>query len=194
MIEVEAKFAVTTPDALLNRLHTLWPDLTFQDSEEVDEYFQHPVRDFRLTDEALRIRRTSDSVQLTWKGPRLDAVTKSRKELELPIAVAPAKLTHSADQLNAILQALGFTTAGVVRKTRRSTVVHFEGQAVTCCLDQVQGLPWYAELELLCAEEDRRQATELLLRLAQMLELHQSERRSYLELVQTLTRDSAATI
>jgi adenylate cyclase class 2 len=131
---------------------------------------------------------------LTWKGPRLDAVTKSRKELELPLAVAPATLAHSADQLNAILLALGFTTAGVVRKTRRSTVVHFEGQAVTCCLDQVQGLPWYAELELLCAEADRQQATELLLRLAQILELHQSERRSYLELVQIAARDSAATV
>ena len=194
MIEVEAKFAVTSPDVLLSRLQTLWPVLTFQDSEEVDEYFQHPMRDFRLTDEALRIRRTGDSAHLTWKGPRLDAVTKSRKELELPLAVDPEMLTHSADQLKAILLALGFATAGVVRKARRSTVVYFEGHTVTCCLDQVQGLPWYAELELLCAEEDRQQATELLLRLAQILELHQSERRSYLELVQTAARDSAATV
>jgi len=184
MIEVEAKFAVDAPERLFAAVQTLNPREPFEDSAESDEYFNHPVRDFRITDEALRIRRTVDSVQLTFKGPRLDAVTKSRKELELPIASVAEALAFTESQLREILLALGFTSAGMVRKQRKTTTVRFEDRDFTISFDQVEGLPFYAELEILCDEPQRASATASLLRLAEYLGLHQSERRSYVELVQ----------
>ena len=184
MIEVEAKFAVDAPEQLLAAVHAINPCASFEESEESDEYFHHPARDFRITDEALRIRRTGDSVQLTWKGPRLDAVTKSRKELELPISSEVAALALTANQLRDILLALGFTSAGIVRKKRKTTTVLFEDRHFTVSFDQVEGLPFYVELEILCEEAQRASATASLLRLAEHLGLHQSERRSYIELVQ----------
>ena len=184
MIEVEAKFAVDAPEQLIAAIQALNPCEPFDESEESDEYFNHPARDFRITDEALRIRRTGDSVQLTWKGPRLDAVTKSRRELELPISSEVAALALTANQLRDILLALGFTSAGLVRKTRKTTTVLFEDRRFTVSFDQVQGLRFYAELEILCDEPERASATASLLRLADTLGLHQSERRSYIELVQ----------
>ena len=52
---------------------------------EVDRYFNHPARDFAETDEALRIRRIGPVNRITYKGPRVDTVTKTRQELELPL-------------------------------------------------------------------------------------------------------------
>ena len=51
-------------------------------AEQVDRYFAHPCRDFARTDEALRLRRDGDDVAITWKGPRIDAATKTRRESE----------------------------------------------------------------------------------------------------------------
>jgi adenylate cyclase class 2 len=194
MIEVEAKFAVDAPEQLFAAVQAINPCEPFEESEEIDEYFNHPARDFRITDEALRIRRTGDSVQLTWKGPRLDAVTKSRKELELPISYEAAALAFTADQLRDILLALGFTSAGIVRKKRKTTTVLFDDRHFTVSFDQVEGLAFYVELEILCEEAQRAGATASLLRLAEHLGLHQSERRSYIELVQgNLRSDVQAT-
>ena len=44
-----------------------------------------PCRDFAQTDEALRIRTVGDTSFVTYKGPKLDATTKTRRELELPL-------------------------------------------------------------------------------------------------------------
>jgi len=45
-----------------------------------DIYFSSPHRDFRKSDEALRIRIKEDGARLTYKGPKLDSMTKSRLE------------------------------------------------------------------------------------------------------------------
>jgi len=70
-----------------------------------------------------------------------------------------------------------------VKKVRRS----FEGAAggflVTISMDAVEGLPPYAEIEIACESTQRGAATELVLQLAEVFGLTQSERRSYLELL-----------
>ena len=48
------------------------------EEEETDIYFQHPCRNFRDTDEALRIRRTGERITLTYRGPRISSELKSR--------------------------------------------------------------------------------------------------------------------
>jgi adenylate cyclase class 2 len=85
MIEVEAKYLVANVGEF-EQAALLWaggnPALEYL---QCDEYFNHPCRDFGQTDEAFRIRSCNGQTKLTYKGPRLDTVTKTREELELEI-------------------------------------------------------------------------------------------------------------
>ena len=80
-----------------------------------DQYFAHPARDFAQTDEALRIRTVGDTSFVTYKGPKLDATSKTRRELELPLAASDPDGSQFAE----LLAALGFTPVAIVRKQRR---------------------------------------------------------------------------
>lgn len=178
MIEVEAKYLVTNVGEF-EQAALLWgggiPALEYR---QCDEYLNHPCRDFGQTDEAFRIRSCNGQTKLTYKGPRLGTVTKTREELELEIPSG-----QSSSVLRSLLMALGFTPAGCVNKIRRS----FEGAAggfpVIISMDAVEGLPPYAEIEITCESAQRGAATELVLQLAEVTGLTQSERRSYLELL-----------
>ena len=50
---------------------------------QADIYLSHPSRDFRLTNEAFRIRRIGDENRITYKGPRRSGPTKTREEIEI---------------------------------------------------------------------------------------------------------------
>ena len=54
--------------------------------EDTDHYFNAPDRDFAQTDEAFRLRRIGTGELLTYKGPKRDADTKTRTEVELRLA------------------------------------------------------------------------------------------------------------
>ena len=107
MYEVEQKYPladVAAVEAALARLGATWHATV----EQVDRYFNHPCRDFAATDEALRLRRTGEALAITWKGPRLDATAKTRRELELPLAeaaVPAAALAEAAVPAAAVAEA-----------------------------------------------------------------------------------------
>lgn len=65
-----------------------------------DIYFNSYLRDFRSTDEALRIRIKDDGARLTYKGPKLNSQTKSRLELTVEI--------NDPQAMQKILVELGF--------------------------------------------------------------------------------------
>jgi len=90
MYEVELKFVIENCSEIEQKLTALfarWSDPI----QQIDHYFSHPCRDFLKTDEALRLRQGGERVELTWKGPRIDQSTKTRQELELPIANGPPR-------------------------------------------------------------------------------------------------------
>jgi len=146
---------------------------------EVDRYFNHPARDFAQTDEAVRIRRKGDQYRITYKGPKIDATTKTRREIELPLTGGEG----TVEAWSELLAALGFRRVGEVRKTRRRADVMHEGRTVEATLDQVDLLGDFVELELIAEEDDLDAARACLASLAESLELKRSERRSYLELL-----------
>jgi adenylate cyclase class 2 len=183
MIEVELKFPLQDPDSLLKSLDHVRQNLSFIAREETDEYFQHPCRDFRVTDEALRIRASGEQVELTWKGPKLDVLTKSRRELELTIGDQSAASEYRRERLREILLALGFSSLGFVHKHRRTAEFSFRGRTIHVSVDEVRGLGLFVELETLCEPPDRESAAALLLQLADVLGLKNSERRSYIMLL-----------
>lgn len=176
--EVEMKFPVGDLGALEAKLTRLGAALAGGQTES-DTYFAHPARDFAKTDEALRIRRKGPANYLTYKGPKIDAATKTRQEIDL--ALPPGEET--AEEWSAMLAALGFAPAGVVQKSRRKAHVDWQGRRVEVSLDTVESLGTYVELELLAEAEDVDSARACIVSLAESLGLKGSERRSYLELL-----------
>ena len=80
--EVEQKYRVTGFRRVVQRLEELGATLG-EPVEQVDTYYAHPSRDFGETDEAFRLRRIGTMTCMTYKGPRIDANTKTRKEIEI---------------------------------------------------------------------------------------------------------------
>ena len=128
---------------------------------------------------ALRLRTVSGSRQetvITYKGAKTDH--RSNTRLEYETALGEGKTAR------AILLALGFSPVLTVSKHRRT----FRRGDVTACLDQVEGLGSFLELEHLLQDESGRDSAvdELLALLGRLgVERQSLERRSYLELLLT---------
>ncbi|WP_439026569.1 class IV adenylate cyclase [Haloarchaeobius sp. DT45] len=134
-----------------------------------DVYYDAPHRDFAATDEALRIRReatvdpdATDTVaaavdavdgaefeaNVTYKGPLLEAESKTREEFETLVA--------DGETMDEILSRLGFEPAATVRKRRERFAL--DGYTVT--LDAVDGLGEYVECETETEEDGVEEARE----------------------------------
>lgn len=172
MIEVEVK-ARARPDTL-QRIKSLGAVPAGVENHR-DLYFNSPLRDFRKSDEALRIRIKEEGARLTYKGPKLDQETKSRKELTVRI--------DSPEEMAEILSHLGFELSAEVRKHRIKYTLDDTTGGVTFALDEVEGLGSFLEIEARGEadfEEQRRKVLSLLERLG----LGESIRSSYLELLE----------
>lgn len=176
--EVEQKFAAPDLCVVRGKLIALGAKLQSVISQ-TDTYFAHPARDFAKTDEALRLRQVGDQNLITYKGPRIDAQTKTRRELELPLAAgAPA-----FEQFDELLSSLGFSRVLTVRKQREPGLLEWEGLLVHLGLDQVNGLEPFVELEIVACNESLEPAKKAIDRLASALEMGPADRRSYLEML-----------
>jgi adenylate cyclase, class 2 len=176
--EVEQKHRVDNAADLIARLAERGVALG-RPIGQSDQYFAHPARDFAQTDEALRIRTAGGASFVTYKGPKLDATTKTRRELELPLAVSDADGLQFAE----LLSLLGFTPVATVRKHRRKFHVSHQGHDVEGAFDEVDGVGTYIELELLADDTGLDVAKGVIASLAADLSLGSPERRSYLELL-----------
>jgi adenylate cyclase, class 2 len=176
--EVEQKFPVSdllATEAQLKQLGATFSELV----EQADCYFNHPSRDFGQTDEALRLRQVGSRNWITYKGPKIDATTKTRRELELPLPDGP----ETPQQFASLLSALGFRAVATVRKVRRPGTLQWDGQKVELALDQVDSVGPFLELEVMAEDNEIQTAKAVLQFLSQKLRLPVSERRSYLELL-----------
>jgi adenylate cyclase, class 2 len=144
--------------------------------EELDVYYQAPHRDFAATDEALRLRRQDGErtrYLLTYKGPKLDARSKTRVEHEVEVA--------DPEPVDAALQALGFEPAARVSKQRTA----FEYQGYRVVLDEVDGLGEFVEVEGSATGGTRERILDGARRLVAALGLDPDDqiRMSYMELL-----------
>jgi adenylate cyclase class 2 len=178
LLEVEQKFPLGDLAAMRQSLAHL--GASFEPAiEQADVYFAHPCRDFKETDEALRIRRVGEDNFVTYKGPKLDAITKTRREIEFPLAAGDAGFRSFAE----LLEVLGFLRVFEVRKERVPGTLTWEGTEVHVSLDTVVGLGTYLELEVVTDDAEAEAAKVCLASLANRLQLSQSERRGYLDLL-----------
>jgi adenylate cyclase class 2 len=147
--------------------------------EQVDEYFAHPCRDFASTDEALRIRLVGGRSFVTYKGPKIDTTTKTRHELEFPLAEDDS----DGSRFDQLLRVLGFTPVARVRKRRQRFEIDADDQQVEGALDEVEGVGSFVELELQSDTARLEPAKRTIAKLASELSLGPTERRSYLEML-----------
>ncbi|MBN2487922.1 MAG: class IV adenylate cyclase [Methanosarcinaceae archaeon] len=136
-----------------------------------DTYYNAPHRDFAKTDEALRIRLRNGEAVLTYKGKKLDSVSKTRNEFETPV---------DGENARSILLELGFVETAVVKKTREV----FEFDDLTIDLDSVDGLGEFIEVEIVADSDVDHHRARLFGFLAKLgIREDESIRRSYMELL-----------
>ncbi len=176
--EVEQKFPICDLAAIEVQLTALGAS-SGEAVEQVDCYYAHPARDYAATDEALRIRSVGEDNWITYKGPKIDPATKTRREIELSIAAGEA----GATQWGGLLSSLGFVPAGEVRKRRRPLALSWKGWQFEAALDVVERLGTFLELETSADDAGLDDAREALASLSGQLGLTAVERRSYLEML-----------
>lgn len=176
--EVELKFPVADGEQLRQRLQEIGASLV-EEHRQADAYFNHPCKDFAQTDEALRLRTDNGVHRITYKGPKIDAGTKTRREIELQLG----DTSEAFEQWQQLLTSLGFRPTATVTKTRQVWQLAIDRAAVEIALDQVEHVGEFIEFELASDEEGLDEARQTLWTLAHELGLTESERRSYLELL-----------
>lgn len=168
MLEIEAKAAIENKEEIKQRILEAGGKYIRVETQS-DIYFAHPSRDFMKTDEALRIREAGNEYTLTYKGPKLDKLTKTREEIEIKLD-DPAPMAE-------VLKMLGFMEVAPVVKTRS----HYTLGDYQVALDEVEGLGHFIEIEKHADSYKPEELVELLKSLG--VEESKMERRSYLELL-----------
>jgi adenylate cyclase class 2 len=176
--EIERKYRVADPIALRKKIESLGGRWVRRESQ-CDRYFVHPARDFQATDEALRIRTRDGGSQLTYKGPRQERWTKIREEIEVDLAAGDSQ----TQKLEWLLERLGFYPRAAVRKQRDLFELDFYHWPVTVCLDQVESLGTFVELELIASPEEVASAKTIIEKLESRLGLSSPLEDSYLKML-----------
>ena len=179
IFEVEKKFWLNSPVETIKQLEQSYQVTVEPPIEQVDKYFGHPARDFIKTDEVLRLRTVDgDQNFITYKGARIDSTTKTRRELELPLHDG-----SYADEFQQLLIVLGFEPMMTIIKMRRTAKFAWQDYRVEVCLDEIDQLGNFIEIETTSDLEHLDKAKMALESLAEDLKLDRPERRSYLELM-----------
>lgn len=177
MIEVEVKaHAPHDQGALEDKLIKIGARRVKEEFQE-DIYFNAPHRDFAQTDEALRIRKvtddTSEKIFITYKGAKMDEISKTRKEVEVGV--------EDSDKVADIFKSLSFRPVATVRKNR--IIYTLEDLIIT--LDEVHGVGHFVEIEKEMEEgSDTQEALDEIFATYSKIGIEDGfERRSYLELM-----------
>lgn len=181
MLEVEVKLPINSIEKIqldLNRLGFIKTGLFCEE----DCYFDNEARQIRTNGEALRIRKITDfqsessDTVITFKGRKMDQISMSRRELETQIADAETGIQ--------IFEALGFQIVPPkVSKIRQE----YRFEQMTACIDQVQNLGDFLELEIVIQEGvNKDEALEQIENVLQNLgySLKDTVRNSYLSMLQ----------
>lgn len=145
----------------------------------VDYYFRHPIRNFKQTDEALRIRekRLNNKVlyEITYKGSKLNPDSKTREELNVEI--------KDLNNMVSILKVLGFGLSAKIVKTRQN----WKLDSYIISIDQLEDLGEYVEFEKMIKRDEIKDISKYVAEMHVFikelgLDPKNQIRRSYLEL------------
>jgi len=192
-LEVEVKFKLRDEKEYEENLKKLGAKYGV-DIIHTDTYYKLPkgLRDFAKTDEALRLRKIEEydnritettqhkfSADLTYKGPKLDKETKTRKELVTRVG--------DPDNMHLILQSLDFRPIITLTKYRRFYSLEKDGFHIEVLIDKIEHLDgYYSELEIIASTDDEMtKGKTAIFEIMNKLEYSKSDSilTSYLELV-----------
>ena len=177
MIEVEVKAKIESFKKIKKELERISAIKTKTEYQK-DIYFNSPIVDFAQSDEALRIRKTmsndNTNIFITYKGPKIDKNSKTRKEIEMNI--------ENEEKAYDIFENLGFKEVRTVIKNRE----YYKYKEFEISLDDVEGLDPYMEIEITLEDNsDYSKAQESIFEMFKKLEITDGfERTSYLELLE----------
>ena len=173
MIEVEVKVSVEDPKQMERSIIELGATPIGIDVQ-ADTYYNASHCDFGKTDEALRIRVQDDQAFLTYKGPKMDDVSKTRKEIQVEI--------QDTESMGNILTSLGFSPVAIVTKKRKN----FRIGDFYISLDEVRDLGHFMEVEITMKEpRNYREKVESIFKFMAKLDIKREStiRKSYLEMM-----------
>lgn len=192
MIEVEIKVKITDPE--LMRKHFIEKQGIYKFSlTHEDTYFNMPngLRDFKKTDEALRLRKSikfiknnyaedqESEVYFTYKGKKIDNSTKTREEIDLKI--------EDYGKMKRILSLLGFKEVLSVKKERELFKFEYENYSIEALIDYLPVLnQHFIEVEYLTDSSEKiEEIKEVLFDFLSLFNIKREDsvRKSYLELV-----------
>jgi len=177
LLEIEQKFRTDNWADMLIILKN-WCAKPTANHRETDRYFNAPDRDFAKTDEVLRLRTIGSQSILTYKGPKRSGPIKTRKEIELPLAVNESSEQDAVDWI----LALGFRPVAIVGKSRAIYSLVRDPFTVNICFDEVDNVGRFVEVEVVAEEADATAAAALVATVANELGLHTPEPRAYLKM------------
>lgn len=177
MIEVEVKAKIKDFNSVKKMLNEISAEKSHVEHQK-DSYFNSPIKDFAKTDEALRIRKVNVNnkvkIFITYKGPKIDAQSKTREEIEVGI--------EDSEKVAKIFEHLGFKKVATIVKNR--TIYNLNEYIIS--LDEVEGLGPYMEIET-----DLEDGNEFKEELNKIFDIFKKlgiedgfERTSYLELLE----------
>ena len=160
-MEIKAKIEIRGTKQKLSKLGAEF----INKQHQLDTYFHHPCRDFKKSDEALRVRIMANKYFLTYKGKKLDSQTKTRNEVEIEVN----------SRIFSLLKALGFSEIRKIEKQRS----FYRWDNLRVYLDKVEGLGEFLEIEGNSWESKQR-----IFQLLEKLGIKRDKliRKSYLEL------------
>lgn len=173
MIEVEVKARVNDPKRVERSIIALGAS-PIGIELQADTYYNAPYRDFGKTDEALRIRVEDNKNFLTYKGPKMDTISKTRKEYEIEV--------NDADCMGNILTSLGFAPVATIVKRRKK----YRLGDFIISIDEVRNLGDFIEAEVSIRDsKSHEEKVESIFRLFEKLGINRDEsiRKSYLEMI-----------
>ncbi len=172
MIEVEIKVKIDDKDKVVEQLKKLGFKFIKKKFQE-DIYFNGIDRDFKETDEALRIRDEDGNFFVTYKGKKIDKISKTREEIEVKI--------EDKEKMRQIFKKLGFKEVPPIRKIRE---IYRKGD-MEASIDEVEGLGLFLELEKVISNiNDKDEVLEEMMDILKALNISKDNiiRKSYLEL------------
>ncbi len=191
MFEVEVKVLLENTDEIKEKLISMGGKY-IHSFEHEDTYFNMPkkLRNFYRTDEALRIRKSieynANNIEekrifefLTYKGPKVDDLTKTRKEIDFRV--------EDGEKLKEILKILGFREVYTIKKERELFEIEYYSEKFEILFDFLPVLNQnFIEIE--CQTEKENEISlkkDKIFKFLKNFDISkdQSIRKSYLELV-----------
>ncbi len=165
-MEVEVKARIDDMNKIIEKIEKLHAEFIGEEEQE-DYYFTHPCRDFKESDESLRVRFSKSGTYLTYKGKRTSREIKTREEIEVKVD-------------ENILELLGKLSFKLYMKIKKFRKIYRYGD-LEICIDNVESLGNFMEIEGIGEKEIYEKK---VLDLAQKIGISEFENKTYLELME----------